>query len=54
MTGPVELKAAAGCFSILEIVTSIAIQMEKMTMAEMRLTQVAVVLAIPPPKGFPM
>ena len=54
VTDPVELKAAAGCFGMLGIVTSITIQMEKMTVAEMRPTQVPVVLAIPPPKGFPI
>lgn len=51
---PVELKAASGCFGMLGIVTSVTIQMEQMTVAEMRPTQVPVVLAIPPPKGFPI
>jgi hypothetical protein len=51
---PQELKAASGCFGFLGIVTSITIQMEPMTVAEMRPTQVPVVLAIPPPKGFPI
>jgi len=54
VTDPEELKAAAGCFGMLGIVTSITIQMEKMTIAEMRPTQVPVVLAIPPPAGFPI
>jgi len=51
---PVELKAAARCFGMLGTATSISIQMEKMTVAEMRLTLFLIVLAIPPPKGFPI
>lgn len=51
VSDPTELKAASGCFGLLGIVTSITLQMEEMTIAEMRPTQVPVVLAIPPPEG---
>ncbi|KAG8798986.1 hypothetical protein FRC16_006131, partial [Serendipita sp. 398] len=54
VSDPEELKAASGCFGFLGIVVSITIQMETMTIAEMRPTQVPVVLAIPPPKGYPI
>jgi hypothetical protein len=51
ISDPTELKAASGCFGLLGIVTSITLQVEEMTIAEMRPAQVPVVLAIPPPEG---
>lgn len=51
---PEELKAASGCFGLLGVVTSITLQLEPMTISEMRPTQVPLVLAIPPPRGFPI
>lgn len=52
VSDPQELKAAAGCFGLLGVVTSITLQMESMTIAEMRPTQVPVAMAIPPPAGY--
>ena len=49
---PQELKCAAGAFGFLGVVTSIVLRVEPATVADMRPTQVPLVLAIPPPEGF--
>jgi hypothetical protein len=47
-----ELKAAAGSFGLLGIVTHITFEMEKMTYAHIKPLKQDVNLAIPPPTGF--
>lgn len=51
---PEELKAASGCFGLLGIVTSITLQLETMTVAQMMPVQRPVVLGLPPPRGYPI
>ncbi|KZV82168.1 hypothetical protein EXIGLDRAFT_778917 [Exidia glandulosa HHB12029] len=51
---PEELRAASGAFGFLGIVTSVVLRLEPASVAELRPTQVPLVLAIPPPDGFPL
>jgi hypothetical protein len=51
---PQELRAASGCFGLLGIVTSITLQLDGMGVAELAPTKLPTVLAIPPPKGYPI
>ena len=47
---PTELKAAAGCFGLLGIVTHITFELEAMTYAVLKPKKTAITLAIPPLK----
>lgn len=49
---PALLPSASGAFGLLGIVTSITLQLEAMTYANMQPAKVAVPLTIPPPAGF--
>jgi hypothetical protein len=49
---PQQLKAAAGAFGLLGVVTHITMELDKMTYAEMKPLKEDVNLAIPPPAGF--
>ncbi|KAH7096166.1 FAD-binding domain-containing protein [Auriculariales sp. MPI-PUGE-AT-0066] len=51
---PEELRCAAGAFGFLGVITSVVLRVEPATVAEIRPTQVPLVLAIPPPEGFPL
>lgn len=48
ITDPKQLKAAAGCFGLLGIVTHISFELEKMSYAVLQPKKVPVTLAIPP------
>ncbi|MBW3609008.1 MAG: hypothetical protein KY463_11750, partial [Actinobacteria bacterium] len=48
------LKAAAGCFGLLGIVTSLTLKLDPMTYATLRPESPRLPLAIPPPAGFPV
>ncbi len=52
VTDPELLKAAAGCFGLLGVVTSITLKLDKMTYAKMRPYKQRVGLTIPPPAGM--
>ena len=54
VSDPEELKAASGSFGLLGIVTSITLQLEAMTVAQMMPVQRPVVLGLPPPRGYPI
>ncbi|EJD43024.1 FAD-binding domain-containing protein [Auricularia subglabra TFB-10046 SS5] len=54
VSDPDELRAASGAFGFLGIVTSVVLRLKTATVAEMRPTQVPLVLCIPPPDGFPL
>ena len=49
-----QLKAAAGCFGMLGVVTSITLALDPMTIANMRPQKVPAMLAIPPLPGTPV
>ncbi len=48
ITNPDHLKAAAGCFGLLGIVTHITFELDKMTYAQLKPRKVDVARAIPP------
>lgn len=50
ITDSAQLKAAAGCFGLLGIVTHITFEIEAMTYAVLKPQKVPITLAIPPPK----
>lgn len=52
VTDPKLLKAAAGAFGLLGVVTHVTMELDKMTYAEMKPLKQDVNLAIPPPSGF--
>ncbi|CUS13937.1 unnamed protein product [Tuber aestivum] len=52
VTNPVQLKAAAGSFGLLGIVTHITIELDAMSYANLRPLKQEIGLAIPPPKDF--
>lgn len=52
VTDPVQLKAAAGCFGLLGVVTSITLKVDPMTFANMRPSKASVALGVPPPPGY--
>ncbi|PWW76071.1 hypothetical protein C7212DRAFT_194991, partial [Tuber magnatum] len=52
VTDPVQLKAAAGSFGLLGIITHITIELDAMTYAELRPLKQDIGLAIPPPPNF--
>ncbi|KAK6352531.1 hypothetical protein TWF730_009355 [Orbilia blumenaviensis] len=47
-----QLKAAAGCFGLLGVVTSITLEVDKMTYAQLDPKYKEILLAIPPPPNF--
>mmetsp|Transcript_20181 Transcript_20181/g.77265 ORF Transcript_20181/g.77265 Transcript_20181/m.77265 type:complete len:771 (-) Transcript_20181:64-2376(-) len=47
-----ELRAAAGAFGLLGIVTAVTLRLDPMTYANMHPSRARVALTIPPPKGF--
>ncbi len=49
---PEQLKAAAGCFGMLGIVTAVTLKLDPMSYAVLKPTKPRVALAIPPPDGF--
>jgi hypothetical protein len=51
VSDPEQLKAAAGCFGLLGIVTSVTLELDAMTFASMRPVARPVMLAVPPPDG---
>ncbi|KAG0134130.1 hypothetical protein HOY82DRAFT_638395 [Tuber indicum] len=52
LTDPAQLKAAAGSFGLLGIVTHITIELDAVTYANLRPFKQDIGLAIPPPPGF--
>lgn len=52
VSDPEQLKAAAGCFGLLGIVTALTLKLDPMSFAAMRPQQRPVQLTIPPPAGF--
>lgn len=54
VSDPALLKAAAGCFGLLGIVTSLTLKLDPMTYATLRPESPRLPLAIPPPAGFPV
>jgi hypothetical protein len=54
VSDPEQLKAAAGCFGLLGIVTSVTLELDAMTFASMRPLKRPVMLAVPPPDGLPV
>jgi hypothetical protein len=52
VSDPELLKAAAGCFGLLGIVTSLTLKLDRMSYATLRPKAPPVALAIPPPAGF--
>jgi hypothetical protein len=51
---PEELKAASGCFGLLGVVISITLQLDDMNIAHLAPVKTNMVLAIPPPEGYPI
>lgn len=51
---PVQLKAAAGCFGLLGVVTAITLKLDAMTFANMQPAKQRLGLTIPPPAGLPL
>ncbi|EIN04699.1 hypothetical protein PUNSTDRAFT_146346 [Punctularia strigosozonata HHB-11173 SS5] len=51
---PRELRAASGCFGLLGVVVAITLRVDKMGVAEMVPVKIPMVLAVPPPKGYPI
>jgi FAD/FMN-containing dehydrogenase len=49
---PDQLRAAAGCFGLLGVVTSITLKLDPMSYAVMRPEKPRIALAIPPPRGL--
>jgi hypothetical protein len=49
---PDQLRAAAGCFGLLGIVTAVTLKLDRMTYAVMKPEKPKVALTIPPPKDF--
>jgi len=54
VSDPRQLKAAAGCFGLLGIVTAVTLKLDPMTFATLQPTKPRLGLAIPPPDGFPV
>src|SRR3712207_6397775 len=54
VSDPALLKAAAGCFGLLGIMTSLTLKLDPMTFATLRPESPRLALAIPPPAGFPV
>jgi len=54
VSDPALLKAAAGAFGLLGIVTSVTLKLDPMTFASLKPTKPRLALAIPPPAGFPV
>ncbi|KAL7275820.1 hypothetical protein RUND412_001231 [Rhizina undulata] len=52
ISDPAHLKAAAGCFGLLGVVTNVTLELDIMTYAQMQPLKQDVNLAIPPPTGF--
>jgi hypothetical protein len=52
VSDPALLKAAAGCFGLLGIVTSLTLKLDKMTFATLVPKSPRLALAVPPPPGF--
>lgn len=50
----VELRAASGCFGLLGVVISLTLQLDDMSIAELAPVKLDMVLAIPPPEGYPI
>ena len=54
VSDPALLKAAAGCFGLLGIVTSLTLKLDKMSYATLLPKTPPLPLAVPPPDGFPV
>lgn len=54
VSDPALLRAAAGCFGLLGIVTSLTLKLDKMSYAALRPTSPRLALAVPPPASFPV
>ena len=52
VSDPALLAAAAGCFGLLGIVTSLTLKLDPMTYAKLQPKSVPLALAVPPPAGF--
>ncbi len=52
VSDPTLLAAAAGCFGLLGIVTSLTLKLDPMTYATLKPKSVPLALAVPPPPGF--
>src|SRR5262249_36325387 len=52
VSDPALLKAAAGCFGLLGIVTSLTLKLDKMSYARLQPKAPRLALAVPPPQGF--
>lgn len=52
MSTPAMLRAAAGCFGLIGVVTHLVLEFDKLACALMKPRKVPVVEAIPPPPGF--
>lgn len=50
---PEYLRAAAGCFGLLGVVTHLTFEMQPMTYAEMKPVKLPAIIAVPPPPGMP-
>jgi hypothetical protein len=50
---PEFLSAASGCFGLMGVVTHLTLELDAMTYAELRPCKLPVILAVPPPPGFP-
>ena len=51
---PTELRAASGAFGLLGIVTAVTLQLDTMGVVDMMPVKLPVMLAIPPPKDYPL
>ena len=51
---PTELRAASGAFGLLGIVVSVTLQLDTMGVVDMMPVKQPVMLAIPPPKDYPV
>ena len=52
VSDPTELRAAAGAFGLLGVVTAVTIRLDRVTYAAMRPARVPLELSIPPPKEY--
>ncbi|WP_225728944.1 MULTISPECIES: FAD-binding protein [unclassified Nocardia] len=54
VSDPELLRAAAGCFGLLGVVTSLTLKLDPMSFADMRPVKQSILLTVPPPPGFPI
>ncbi|KZM69747.1 FAD-binding protein [Nocardia terpenica] len=52
VSDPELLRAAAGCFGLLGVVTALTLKLDPMTFANMRPVKNSILLTVPPPPGF--